>query len=115
MGGTYAYRLKMLDLTGEYEYSEVREVKIGEDGSAWLGEAMPNPVSNVSELNYSAQGAVTIELYDMAGKLVSVLFDGSVNGASKLTINASQLTSGRYNVVLKSADVTLTRSINVVK
>jgi len=76
---------------------------------------MPNPVTNVSELNYSAQGAVTIELYDMAGKLVSVLFDGSANGASKLTINASQLTSGRYNVVLKSADVTLTRSINVVK
>jgi len=115
MGQTYAYRLKMVDLTGEYEYSEVREVKIGEDGGAWLGESMPNPIATTSEIEYSAQGAVTIELYDMTGKLVQVLFDGTVNGAGVLTLDASQLTSGRYNVVLKSAEITLTRNINVVK
>jgi hypothetical protein len=115
MGTTYVYRLKMIDLTGEYEYSQAREVKIGENSGAWLGEAMPNPVTNTSELNYSANGNVRIELFDMSGKLVEVLFDGSVNGTNTLTIDASQLTSGRYNVVLRSAGVTLTRNINVIK
>ena len=114
-GTTYAYRLKMIDLTGEYEYSEVREVAIGETDGAWLGEAMPNPVSTMSEIAYTANGAVTIELYDMSGKLVKVLFDGTASGASRLTLNAGELTSGRYNLVLKSAGLTLTRNINVVK
>ena len=115
MGTTYAYRLKMIDLTGEFSYSQVKEVTIGEESGAWLSEAMPNPVENTSEINFSANGAVTIELYDMTGKLVQVLFDGTVNGANSLTIDASELTSGRYNVVLKTAGVTLTRNINVVK
>ena len=115
MGTTYVYRLKMIDLTGEYEYSDTREVKIGEESGAWLGDAMPNPVATTSELEFSANGAVTIELYDLTGKLVKVLFDGTVSGANTITIDASQLTSGRYNVVLRSADVTLTRNINVVR
>jgi hypothetical protein len=114
-GVTYAYRLKMVDLTGEFEYSEVREVKIGEESGAWMGEAIPNPVTNISELNFTANGQVRIELYDMTGKLVQVLFDGTANGTNTLNIDASELTSGRYNVVLHTADVTLTRNINVIK
>ncbi len=115
MGTTYAYRLKMIDLTGEFTYSQVKEVTIGGENGAWLGEARPNPVENTSEINFSANGAVTVELYDLTGKLVQVLFNGTVDGVNTLSINAGELTSGTYNVVLKSAGVTLTRSINVIK
>lgn len=115
MGETYIYRLKMLDLTGEFEYSENREVKVGSEDGAWLGEAIPNPVATESDMEFTANGNVTVELYDLTGKLIKVLFTGNVNGARLLTINSSDLTSGKYNVVLKTAEITLTRSINVVK
>jgi hypothetical protein len=115
LGQTYVYRLKMVDLDGNFDYSETREVKVGGEDAAWLGEAVPNPVVNEASIEFSANGSTVVELYDITGKLVNVLYNASANGFNKITINASQLTSGRYNVILKTADVTITKTINIVK
>ena len=50
-------------------------------------------------LRVDGNSAVTIMAYDIAGRMVDVVFDGSVNaGVSNITWNASSLPSGVYFV-----------------
>lgn len=118
LGRTYVYRLKMVDLTGEYKYSEEKEVKIGGENVLWLGDAKPNPVSVETTIPFSVEeaGNATIELFDLNGKLVKSLYSGSVNaGMQEITVNVNDVLVGQYNVVLKSNNKTSVRKMQVVK
>ncbi len=118
IGSTYVYRLKMVDLTGEYKYSEEKEVQIGGDNTMWLGEAIPNPASNEAKLQFSVDetSSITIELFDMSGKAVKSLYSQQVNaGTQEITINVSEVPSGSYNVVLKTGAKTAVRTMQIVR
>lgn len=118
-GNTYVYRLKSYDKDGSFKISEERIVSLtGINGIAWLGQASPNPVRNESVIQYSISqnSDIEITLIDASGKEVSKLFNGhQTSGIHNLNITAINLASGVYQVVLRSGDIVLTSSINIVK
>ena len=118
-GNTYIYRLKTYDRNGDYRYSGERTVTLtGLNGTARLEQAYPNPVSLESVMEYylSASGNIEISLVDASGKVIAGLYSGNQTaGIHDLNINAKNIPSGVYQVVLRSGDIMLTRSINVVK
>lgn len=119
MGNTYIYRLKMLDRNGDFEYSDEKVVALTSvNGAISLNEVMPNPARDMSTVEFSISNDmdVTLSIYDMNGKEVSVIASGRLNiGTHKYDINAAQMTTGAYTVVLRSGDVVLTTKLNVVK
>ena len=118
MNNTYVYRLKMIDRTGEFKYSDEKEVNLADGNAYFLGEAYPNPASTSTEISYSMdeQGYIEITLVDMSGKTVKTVYSGNVNaGTSSLTINTADLSSGSYNVVMKSGSRMTSRTLQVIK
>ena len=114
---TYQYRLKMIDLDGQYEYSDVIEVQVA-GAAIQLGEAVPNPASSYADIKYTldADRNILITLYDMNGKEVKTLFNGFAKaGENDLTIDLSGINSGVYSYVLKAGDAMFTKYINVIK
>jgi hypothetical protein len=118
MGNTYVYRLKMVDVDGEYEYSEERVVEMTGDGISVLNEPQPNPVTTNTDLRYSLAGnsEVTIKVYDMSGDAVLTLPQGSQTaGEHVVNIDAGNLSSGSYRVVVSSGGTMLSTNMSVVK
>jgi len=88
------------------------------NGIISLSEAKPNPVVSSSEVEYSLEnsGNVVIELIDARGSRVQELYNGSqTSGLHRIDINASELSSGVYTVVMTVGNDVITKSINVVK
>ncbi len=118
LGQTYIYRLKVVDLSGEFSYSEEREVKVGGDNTSWLSAPVPNPVTNIAniEFNVAEAGQVEISLFDMGGKLVRTLLNEYSNtGVHSFRINANELMSGQYSIVMKSNGEQFVTYIQIVK
>ncbi len=118
-GSTYVYRLKLVDLDGEWDYSGERQVTLaGNAGSLRLGNVEPNPVSTTAEFEYELGQAASIALtvYDVNGKAVLGLFSGPQSaGVHNATIDPQNIASGSYTIVLQAGDVVLTKTLNVVK
>ncbi len=117
-GNTYVYRLKIVDISGEYSYSDEREVTIGGDNLSWISSPVPNPASSDTKVEYSISesGQVEIALYDMAGKLIKTLINEyNAAGIYSLTVNAEDLMSGQYAIVLKTNGNQFITRLNVVK
>lgn len=119
LGNTYTYRLKMIDKSGEFKYSDEKVVTVlNGDANVSMTEVEPNPVSNVSsfEINLAASAEVSILVYDMAGTLVNTLHAGSMNaGNNVIEINAGNFSSGVYNVYINIDGKSYMKKINVVK
>jgi hypothetical protein len=115
-GNTYVYRLKMIDLDGKFQYSSEIQVTIGEMGSLWLGDAVPNPAKYESTIGFSiAENSETeIAIYDLAGKKVMTVVSGIMNaGSYTRTIDLTSLTNGYYSIVMISNGKTIVKQLNV--
>ena len=111
-GNVYVYRLKMIDIDGNWKYSDEKVVTVG-SGALWLSEAQPNP--GVDKVIFDIQGAIgnaDITLYDVSGNEVSTLIN-TVNNT--VEVDVRNLSGGAYTLVFKSGDVVLTRQLRVVK
>ena len=118
IGQTYVYRLKIVDLTGEYSYSGEREVKIGGENTSWITAPVPNPVVNEATIEYSVAqaGQVEISLYDMSGKLIETLLNEYSNeGQHSFRMDASDLMSGQYSIVMKTNGQQFVTYVQIVK
>lgn len=115
---TYAYKLRTVDKDGNFDHSEVRLVTMTtENGIITLGEAQPNPASNSTKVEFtlSQPNSVSVTLYDINGNAVESVSNFYSTGTHFFTPDLSKIASGSYTVVLKSGEVVLTKSLNVVK
>jgi hypothetical protein len=119
LGNTYTYRLKMIDRDGEFKYSNEKSVTIlSGDANVTISEIEPNPVQTASsfDINLAAATSVTINVYDMAGSLVKTLHNSTMNaGSNNIQVNATDFTSGVYNVVITIDNQSFMKKMNVVK
>jgi hypothetical protein len=113
-GKKYAYRLKMIERNGEFEYSNIEEVEISSPSGMTVGQVLPNPVSSESKIRVSGVETAHIYLTDMNGRQVAEYANGNFEG-SEIVINASELTSGSYTLVIEQDGVIITRNVRVVK
>lgn len=98
--GSYAYRLKQIDLNGNFEYFTLNtQVIIGQPNSFSVSQNYPNPFNPTTTINYEMpfDGFVKLIVFDNLGREVKTLMNGNVNaGYYKTEFNASELPSGVY-------------------
>lgn len=119
LGNTYAYRLKMVDQDGTFEYSDVKFVTLtGLYGTVSVKEPMPNPAINNTVVEYSIGNQMNVEiaLYDIKGSKVMNLYNGTKEaGIHTVDIDVQNLSSGTYSLIIKvGADVVI-KQINVAR
>lgn len=119
LGETYNYRLKMIDKDGEFKYSDTRSITLtSEDGIVWINEFEPNPAINNAKLqfNLSTNSNVTISLYNIAGTLVSTIYEGNLpSGTQSIEVNLSNVASGTYNAIITINGQTIVKRITIIK
>ncbi len=97
------YRLKMVDLDGTFEYSDIRGVNFGNDQS--VGVSMyPNPTSQFLNLDISkgsSEEKGELQVFDALGKLI---LSKKVIGSGIETIDMGRMSNGVYHVVLTQGD-----------
>ena len=100
LNNTIYYRLKMVDMDGEFEYSTVVKVSantLTEDVVA----VYPNPFNNNCNVSITStkDGAATIEVYDLQGRKMLDQTTTITNGTTIVNINESNsLNAGVYMV-----------------
>jgi hypothetical protein len=91
---------------------------VNADGYVVLRPVRPSRGSDHIEIEYALaeDGATTLEIIDMQGRIVQTLVDGDVHaGRYTATTYVGLLGSGRYLVVLRTPTLVATRDLEVVR
>ena len=114
----YVYRLRMVDLNGEYEYSNEVAVETGDGLGVSLGAPVPNPAVNFADVTFNLNEAANVEiaLYDVNGKFIRTLYnDFAFAGANDVEFDLAGISSGVYTYVLRVGDKLVKNEIRIVK
>lgn len=117
-GNTYSYRLKMIDKDGSFSYSGEKVVTFEGDASAYINQVTPSPIFSDAKVSVvlSQNMNISVELFDMNGKLIKTLFTGEkAAGESTISFNASDLASGSYLVILKAGETSAMKVVQINK
>jgi hypothetical protein len=116
-GNVYAYRLRLIDIEGNFTYTDNKIVQI-EEAQFGISEIVPNPVTSTSEFTITSEmdQYLHIVVYDLSGKELLVLKDGVLkSGSFKFEINSSILATGTYTLSIRNAQQTIVKQFSVVK
>jgi len=119
MSGKYKYRLKQIDVNGNFEYFALNgEVEVGVPKTFNLSQNYPNPFNPVTKINFDLpeNGKVDLRLYDMLGREVAILVN-EVRTAGYYTVNfdASKLSSGIYFYRMNAGKFSSIKKMAVIK
>ena len=112
--GKYFYRLKQIDLDGKFNLSNILSIDINGNLSYELNQSFPNPSRGSSTITYSipVKAQVVLAVYDMQGRVVSVLQNGErAAGKYAVTVPANLLRPGVYYYKLEAGDFKSTRKM----
>lgn len=110
-GTLYYYRLKQIDFSGHFEYSEIVTAKL--NGGIAGGDFYPNPsTGEVSiDLETAQTGDWEISVFDVAGKQLYFERRSIPEGLSTQVLDLHQLEAGAYFVKLESANERLYKKV----
>lgn len=112
------YRLKQLDNTGTFAYSDVVSVDVGIPKEFSLSQNYPNPFNPSTTINYDLSEPVhtTLSIFNIAGEKVKTLVDAPMEaGRYGIVFDASALSSGIYFYRLQSGKFVSTRKLILMK
>lgn len=97
IGNNY-YRLKQLDIDGNYKYSNIVMIKFDETSALSIQSIFPNPVVEFAEINLFSKfsGKCNIVLYDEAGRKINQFAKQLINGNNIIDFNTTGLSKGIY-------------------
>jgi len=119
--GRYAYRLKQIDNSGAFKYSQSIEVEAVSFTPAAIGlnQNFPNPFNPSTLITFSVANTeqAKVVVYNILGQPVVTLFDGIAVGqqAYRLKLDASSLATGVYFYKLESPSRTEVRRMQLLK
>ena len=97
--GTIYYRLKQVDIEGNFDYSNTIAIALNETNDAII--ISPNPFTNNFELQLPTNfnnDAVTIDIKDLQGRSVFTQTYSLQNNQSKISVETNTLNAGIYFV-----------------
>lgn len=95
--GKYAYRLKMIDADGTFDYSAEAEGSVDKPATFDLSQNYPNPFNPSTRIDFQvAENAqITLELFSISGERIATLINEQMEpGYYTQTISSSQFASG---------------------
>jgi hypothetical protein len=116
--GSYSYRLKQIDLDGNYKYSEEVNVDVEVPIEYALEQNYPNPFNPSTTIKYSIpeDGFVKLAVYNMLGEQVATLVNAQQkSGRYEINFNASNLASGIYLYRLEAQNYLSIKKMILIK
>jgi photosystem II stability/assembly factor-like uncharacterized protein len=117
--GKYIYRLKQLDFSGSFEYSNEIEVTILEALNDFtLNQNYPNPFNPSTRISFSIpqNSFVTITIFDVLGNEIETLINRELSaGSYDIEFAAKNLTSGVYFYNITAGEFTKTMKMILSK
>lgn len=116
--GKYSYRLKQIDIDGQYEYSQTIEIEVGIPTEFEVAQNYPNPFNPTTTISYSIPERinVTIDVFNMLGQRVLSLLDKEhLPGKYKIELDASNLSSGTYIYRVSTSKQSVIRKMMILK
>ncbi len=98
-GKKYKYRLKQIDLNGNFEYSSEIDITANLVSSCFLSQNYPNPFNPTTTINYSVSQTenVAIRVYSVLGEEVATLVNQTIPaGNYNVKFDGSGYPSGVY-------------------
>lgn len=103
VAGLNFYRLRIVDKTGKAEYSAVKRIWVGKDVDF---QVVPNPASNVLQINLPAASSISyLTIVNASGEVVKQL----ATSDRTITLNIEFLSKGVYFLKLLSDRQTITQ------
>ncbi len=118
LSGTYSYRLKQIDIDGQFEYSKTIEVNLGAPNKYELAQNFPNPFNPNTSIKFTLPetGYVKLTVYNMLGQEVVTLVNGVKEaGTHIISFNAAELNSGIYMYRIESNGFNEVRKMTLIK
>jgi hypothetical protein len=116
--GRYNYRLKQIDINGNFEYHNLNSEVIIEAPSKYsLSQNYPNPFNPSTKISFQLpkEEKVSIKVYDNTGKEISTIYNG-VKAAGYHTIEyKNEFPSGVYYYRLITSEFSETKKMLVIK
>ncbi len=121
--GKIQYRLKQIDIDGNFEYSEIVEIQTIAPSKFELFQNYPNPFNPTTTINYAVPSvetrhALSLQLivYDILGRKVATLVNKKQSpGNYSVQFDASKLGSGIYFYRLSAGDFIATKKMILIK
>ena len=121
--GNIQYRLKQIDINGNFEYSEIVEVQTNAPSKFELFQNYPNPFNPTTTISYAVPSvetrhALSLQLivYDILGRKVATLVNKKQSpGNYSVEFDAGKLSSGIYFYTLRAGDFTATKKMILMR
>jgi len=118
--GSYSYRLKQIDVDGQYKYSSVVNVSAGQLPNGFvLNQNYPNPFNPSTQIQFGFNDntRATLTVYNVLGQKVASLFDGVAQAGQlyNITFNGDNFASGIYYYKLQSDNHTQIKKMLLMK
>ena len=126
-GNTYLYRLKQIDLNGQYIYSDTLSVSVITGiikiekiipSNFSVSQNYPNPFNPSTNIDVQIPeiSKIILRVYDIGGRLVFIKDYGErFSGEYTLSFDGSNLSSGVYLYTVSAGRFKLTRSMILIK
>ncbi len=113
--GLHRFRLKQVDFDGTFTYSDVVETNLDVPQHLYLSTIYPNPFAETAHVALvpAASGPVTVALYDVQGRRIQTIFDGTLPAQRKRTLrlDGQALSSGTYFIHVQGQNYTESRKV----
>jgi hypothetical protein len=110
--GLIYYRLKMVDVDGQYKYSAIRILKVDASNAALTLSTYPNPVANELRITIPVQWQdrkVVYDMYNTEGKMIKRQVSERASQTEVMYLN--DVNAGSYVIRLSSGDQSLAQQI----
>ncbi len=118
IAGEVSYRLKQIDINGDFEYSDVITVNTLGKATYKLAQNTPNPFNPSTKISFTIPeaGNVKLNVYNSLGQLVKVLVNKNLQaGTYQYQFNANGLSSGIYFYSITVNGFTDVKKMNLLK
>jgi len=106
--GSYTYRLKQVDLTGSFEYSNEVNVEVTGPQYFALNQNYPNPFNPSTKIDFSlaVDSKIILKVFNMLGEEVTTLINGNMtSGNHYINFDGINLNSGVYLYKLEAVGI----------
>lgn len=116
--GKYSYRLKQVDLNGNFSYSDIVEVDARIPNKFGLNQNYPNPFNPSTTISYeiAKETNVSLKVYDAIGNEIATLVNETkAPGTYEVIFDGSNLTNGVYFYKIDAGSFTATKKLILMK
>jgi hypothetical protein len=122
--GSYSYRLKQIDFSGAYEYSDEIVVNVGFNPTEYiLFQNYPNPFNPSTSIQFQVlkTGVVNVKIFDMLGQEIKTLLNNEVEAGmytiqwDGLNDNGMKMSSGSYIYRMTAGDFVDSKEMLLLK